>query len=335
MTTNRTKARAEDFDRALTAGAPVDPAMAALVAVAGALVALPQRPAPAFRDALRTKLMAEAATIAASAPAASVPAASAPAAPLRSLPKLLAKPAMQVATGGLAATIAATGLTVGASRSLPGDALYGLKRTVENLQVGAAGGATAEASALLEHAQTRLDEVRALLDGGDLSAVRGALDELDAELRSAVDRLLAEARDGSQAAYDRLNATISGLTGQLVALLPSLPSEARAAASSVLSTLNVAAARLTMVPRPGGPVVNPSGGPSGVPTTTPPTAPPPTTPTVVPPTGSVPVTPPTSLPVTPPTSLPVTPPTSLPVTPPTSLPVTPPTLPVTLPPLLP
>jgi hypothetical protein len=339
MTTNRTSRRAEDFDRALAAegGAHVDPTMAALVAVAGALAALPQRPAPAFREGLRAKLMAEAASMAA-APAASVPAATVPAQRVpRSLAKTLAKPAAQVATGGLAATIAATGLVVGTSRALPGDALYGLKRTVEGLQVGVAGGATGEAVALLKLAETRIDEVQDLLARGDLDGVRKALTTLADEVRSATSRLLAEARAGSRAAYDRLQAAIATLTEKLVALLGALPDDQRDAASLTLATLNVAAVQLGMMTRPpdpaqtGGPSVTPSnplptgtGGPTVHPTGTPtvPTG----TPTV--PTGTPTV--PTGTPTVP-TGTPTLP-TGTPTIP---LPTTTPTLPVTLPPVVP
>jgi hypothetical protein len=336
MTTNRTSRRAEDFDRALTVpNGRVDPAMAALVAIAGALAATPQRATPVFKDALRTKLMAEAASLAAAgtaaAPAASVPAATAP---LRALPKLLAQPAMQVATGGLAAAIAVTGLGVGSSRSLPGDALYGLKRNVEGLQVGLAGGPTAEAMALLEHAQTRLDEVHALLARGDLDRVAGALEALDTELHRATSRLLAEARDGSRLAYDTLTDGLAGIRADLLATLPDLPGEALPAAFSALQTLNVTAvqARLIVPPPevvhtgPGTPRISDGTEP---PATTPPpsspgTPPPSSSPIVVPPPPTTTIKPPTPSCITLPvaaTCVPVTPST-------TSVPVPTPTVPL-------
>lgn len=319
MTTN---SKADAFDRALSGKGSADPAVAGLVALAGALAAVPQRPAPAFRDALRTKLMAEAAAIAASVPAASVPATPAVRPPLRTL---LQHPAMQVATGGLAAAVAATGVVVGTSRSLPGDPLYGLKRTVENWQVGLAGGATAEANALLEQAQTRLDEIRALLDQHALDRVTGAIDALQDELNSATSRLLNAARDGSREAYDTLQAAVVDLSRQLAALLPALPAGARAAASGVLATLNVARVQLAMIPKP--PVVTPT---PGVTVTTPTVS---QTPTTVP--TNVPTTPPTKLPTDLPTGIPTTPPTKLPTDLPTVTvpPVTPTLPPVTLPPL--
>jgi hypothetical protein len=341
MTTNHTSRAAADFDRALSGGR-ADGSTAALVAVAGALAALPQRSAPAFREALRTKLMAEAAASAASAPAASIPAQPAARPPVKSLAKAFQHPAMQIATGGLAATIAATGVGVGASRSLPGDTLYGLKRTLERLRSGAASGDTAEAGALLTQAQERLDEVRALLGQGDLTGatldrVEATLRDLKEELRGATARLLNAARDGSRAAYDELNRTAVELANQLAALLPDLPDGAAAAtASASLATLNAARALLAALPRPDGPGPTVPVGPTPTSVTTtpaPPTSTGPSTPvrttTPPPPTSTGPSTP-VSVPVT-------TPPISVPVTtpPPITLPPTP-TLPqITPPPLLP
>jgi len=275
MTTNR---RAEDFEKALSAKGPVDPALAGLLAVAGALAAIPQ-PRAAFREGLRAQLMAEAtSTLAASAgTAASIPA-QAVGGGLRTA---LAQPAMQVATGTLAAMVGVTGVGIGASRSLPGDALYGLKRTVERWQVGLAGNAESEAEALIEHANTRLDEIRALLDKGGsdaLAQVTATLEDLKAELDSATSRLLAAARDGSRAAYDRLDALVADVNRSLMALLPTLPAEAKAAAAQAMSTLNVARAHLATIPVPPidvpGPTLTP---PTSVPTTNPPVSVPPTT----------------------------------------------------------
>jgi hypothetical protein len=320
MTSNRPSRRAEDFDRALSAesGAKLDPTTAALVAVAGALVALPQRPAPAFRDALRTRLMAEAASMAtaASAPAAAAAGGSA----ARGLQHALSKPAMQVATGGLAAAVAITGVGVNTSRSLPGDALYGLKRAAERWQVGLAGGHAAEADALLEHAQTRLDEIRDLLANGSLRRIEAEIAALQAELKSATDRLLAEAKAGSRDAYDRLKAVVLAYQRQLVSLYDNVPVDSRDEVAQALQTLNVARAVLAAVPVP--PPATKS--PAPVPTTPPPTShsPSPTSTS----TSILPSTPP---PTTPSNILPSTPSVTPPPT--TLLP----TLPVSLPPLVP
>jgi hypothetical protein len=338
MTMIRTNRRAEDFDRALTAegGVHVDPALRALVAVAGALATIPQRPAPAFREALRTQLMAEAASIAASAPAASVAAAAAPAAsPVGTLAKVLAKPAMQVATGGLAAAVAVTGVGIGASRSLPGDALYGLKRAAENLQKRTAGGTLAEADSVLEHAGTRIDEVRALIERGGadaLAEVERTLDTLRAEIDEATAELLAQARAGSRAAYDKLTATLGELSAALDGLRGVVPAQAQDEYDAVMAMVNSVTGQLKALPVPGG---IPGPGTSQSPR---PTPPPPTTPTATTPTTTKPpkVDPSVTVPpVDPSVTVPPVDPTKSPIITIPPLPTIEPTLPVTLPPVLP
>ncbi|HWL37577.1 MAG TPA: DUF5667 domain-containing protein [Frankiaceae bacterium] len=335
----RTNRRAEDFDRALAAegGVHVDPAIRALVAVAGALATIPQRPAPAFRESLRTQLMAEAANIAASAPAASVAAAAPAASPAGTLAKVLAKPAMQVATGGLAAAVAVTGVGIGASRSLPGDALYGLKRTVEKLQKRTAGGTLAEAGSVLEHANTRIDEVRALLERGGadaLAQVEKTLDELRKEIDDATAELLAQARAGSKAAYDKLAATVGDLSAALDGLRGQLPPQAQDEYDAVMAMVNSVTGQLKSLPVPGG-ITRPGEDPSKSPrpTTPPPTSPSETTPPkTTPPTSGPPVTVP---PVDPSVTVPPVDPTKSPIITIPPLPTIEPTLPVTLPPALP
>ena len=337
MTTNRTNRKAEEFEQALGGERRgVDPTVAAMVAVAGALAALPQRPAPAFRESLRATLMAEAAQLAAAAiPAASIPAAAVPAAaaatPLQALAKVLAKPAMQMATGGLAATIAVAGVGVGADRSVPGDPLYGLKRAVERLQDDLAGGAVGQAESVLEHAGTRVDELLTLVErDASVARIEALIADLKAELDAVTADLLEQARAGSQAAYDRLDASVRDLTARLSALRERLPADARDDLDATMATLNSAGAMLAALPVPGTP------GTPGTPTTPPlPTVPVPTTPAVPKPTTTP--SPTSTTPPTPPTSAPGVPsPTigvpSVPVTP---LPTVEPTLPVTLPPLLP
>ena len=300
MTTNRTSRRAEEFDRALTAGdSSRDPAVAKLVALAGALAAVPQRPAPMFRDALRARLVAEAASVlpAAAAPVAA-PAAGAGGAG-RALRDVLSKPAMQVATGSLAAAVAVAGAGVGASRSLPGDPLYGLKKTVEGWQVGLAGDGLAEANALLEHARTRLDEIKALLDAGRLGDVEGTVSALRSELQRATERLLAIA-PGSREVYDRIQTIVQEFTADLVALYPQLPPAARPALSETMQSINGTSARLSAIPVPA-PTPEPtkSATPTSVPTTPSPSVVV-TTPSVVVTTPSVVVTTPSVVITTPP-----------------------------------
>lgn len=324
ITTNR---RAEEFERALSGKSTrIDPTTAALVALAGSLAALPQRPAPAFRDALRTKLMAEAAQIAASAPAAGVGAAAgggaAPSA--GGLAKFLSKPAMQVATGGLAATIAATGVGVGASRSLPGDTLYGLKRAVEDLQSRLAGGTLAEADAVLEHAGTRVDELLALVDqGAPIDRLEGVLAELKAEVDAVTADLLEQARAGSRDAYDKLLDSARELQTTLASVREQLPPDARDDLDATMQTLNSTLAQLRALPVPPLPGTSPKPTPTRAPSpTTSPSGSPSPTSTKLPPPPSSTIEPPSPT---------MTLPTDVPTDIPTDLPTVEPTLPTLFP----
>lgn len=327
--------RSASFDRALSVpGNPADPAVAGLLAVAGALAAVPQVATPAFRDGLRARLMAEAAQLAELAAAATmVPAPAAapapPVSPMQALAKALAKPAMQVASGGLAATIAATGVGIGASRSLPGDRLYGLREAVAGLRGGDAG--------TLAGAETRVNDVLALLErdgAGALGEVQATLDDLKADLDRLTADLLAQVRTGSREAYDRLHAEVTKLTDLLQTLRGRLPAGALDELDAAMSTVNATRAQLAAIPLPGGvpglpglpgtpgrprPTDGPAATPSNKPVapSTKPSSPAPTTPTTISP-SEPPVAPPTMT-VPPTTPLPTVKPT-LPVPAPTVLP---------------
>lgn len=326
-----TTRRASDFDRALTVpGSNADSAVAALVAVAGALAAVPQVAAPAFREGLRTRLMAEAAQLAATAATVTAPAAAPapPVPPMQAFAKVLAKPALQVASGGLAVTIAAAGVGIGASRSLPGDTLYGVRQAVAGLRGGEAG--------TLAGAEARVGDVLALLErdgAGALGEVQATLHDLKGDLDRLTADLLAQARAGSQEAYERLRAEVAELSDLLQSLRDRLPADAQDELDAAMATVNATRAQLAAIPWPGLPG-NPGGpggpgtpvptrGPSATPSNKPatptnkPSSPGPTTPTTISP-STPPVTPPT-ITVPPTTPLPSWEPT-LPVTAPTVLP---------------
>lgn len=90
-------------------------------------------------------------------------------------------------------------------RALPGDMLYGLKRTTENVQVSLAGSDTAAGHEHLSIASTRLKEIRDLIGerGGALGPIRytasgGALSAHEARLVvSTLDDMDKQTRDGS------------------------------------------------------------------------------------------------------------------------------------------
>ncbi len=329
MTTRRTAARVEDFARAVDRPGAVaaDPAVASLAAVAAGLATIPLRSAPAFKEALRARLMAEAASVlpagtagpgaptppaTPASPGLTAPAAPAPVpAPAGMGTGWLAGPAGQLLTGGLAVSVAVAGSGLAAHRSLPGDPFYGVKRAVERLRFGLAGGAVDEAVALSGEARSRLGEIDAMLpdQAEELSAsarrrIEAALQTLDTGLRRAIDRLLRAVAAGDARAYAELLALLASARAGLVPLLPRLPDALRAQVRAVLERVALADGVLAVLPVPPAarrtpaPTESPSPSPSvpvptGVPTP-PPTSVPPVSPspspsrTLLPPLPSLP-----------------------------------------------
>lgn len=123
-----------------------------------------------------------------------------------------------------ACIVLVAGVLFSASRSLPGDALYGVKRASETAQVGLASG-PAEARLRLGFAQTRLEEVEGLLararqqvvgapgtavasEAADISdpmlsqLIKDTLEEAKRQITTAADILIADPTDAES--LDRL-----------------------------------------------------------------------------------------------------------------------------------
>ena len=149
---------AEEFAAALAgrgvASARRDPALSPLLSLAQGLQALPLAAAPEFRDALRQRLLAVATVAPAPVPAPS---------PLERARTWVegwrVQKAMATAAASMAGVVALTGVSVGASRSLPGDPLYGVKRSAEGVQLSLARNDVNRGKRHLQHAETRLHEV--------------------------------------------------------------------------------------------------------------------------------------------------------------------------------
>jgi hypothetical protein len=248
-----------------------DPALAPLLALAQGLQAVPLAPAADFRDTLRQRLLA----VATVAP---VPVA-APS-PLERAKTWVEGWRVQKAIAGLAASMAAvvgvSGVSVAASRSLPGDALYGMKRTAEGVQVSMARNDVNRGKRHLQHAETRLHEVAALVDtplalappapvasggsgqitmafGGSTSAkVAAALRTMDAETRDGTRLLFAAYADGGR--DDAVLAVVRDFTlrqrdhlGQLLDALPADAHDEAEASLALVSSLNLRATQLIAV----------------------------------------------------------------------------------------
>lgn len=157
--------RAEEFARLLDSGAgTADPALAPMLTLARGLQSLPTDGAPReeFRAALRQRLVA----------VATVQAAAEPTTPVRRSAwsggwrGWQGQRKVAVASGTLAALVAVAGVAVGASRSLPGDPLYGVKRSTEAAQLFVTSGDVNRGEKHLEYARTRLQEISDMLRPG-------------------------------------------------------------------------------------------------------------------------------------------------------------------------
>nr|WP_155071510.1 DUF5667 domain-containing protein [Streptomyces taklimakanensis] len=96
-----------------------------------------------------------------------------------------------LAAGGLSVGVAAgafTGAAVASTDALPGDTLYGLKLGMEDLSLGMADDDADRGRVLLDHASTRLNEARRLLE-------RGRAGDLDHESLGDIRRTLSLMRE--------------------------------------------------------------------------------------------------------------------------------------------
>lgn len=111
-----------------------------------------------------------------------------------------------LAAGGLTVGVAAGafgGVAAASSDALPGDSLYGLKRGMEDLQLGMASGDADRGEAYLDQASTRLSEARRLME----RARSGDLDhEQLGEVRRTLNGMTHDASEGHRllhSAYQR------------------------------------------------------------------------------------------------------------------------------------
>jgi hypothetical protein len=228
-----------------------DPALAPLLRLAQGLESVPLTAAPEFRDRLKTRLLAVATVAPAPVPVPS---------PAERAKTWVSGWRVQKAIGATAASmagvVALTGVSVAASRSLPGDPLYGVKRSAEGAQLMFARNDVNRGKRHLQHAETRLHEIADVVGtdialapapagpgqitlafgGSRAKRVAGALHAMDADTRDGT-RLLFDAytaeRDDDvlrfvQEFTDRQHA-------RLAAVLDSLPTDAHDEAEASLA----------------------------------------------------------------------------------------------------
>ena len=178
-----------------------------------------------------------------------------------------------VALGGFAIVGAATSMAVAAQSALPGDALYPLKRAMENAETGFRVSDDAKGTTILANATGRLDEVGALTREGQGSAedIEQTLNTFAEQATEASDLLLADyAQTGDESSVNQLRdftAESIALLGSLEAFIPASAEDALLNAADVLYAIDALAAQvcptcasegITEIPPP----LLASGGPS-------------------------------------------------------------------------
>lgn len=277
--------RAEQLAVLLESGGRTDdPVLEPFLALGEALRAVPAvaGPAPEFRAALRQRLVAVATVQGAAAAAPSA------AERLREVgASWRFQRRMAVVAGGAAAATAIAGVGLGASRSLPGDAFYGIKRATEDVQLATTVGQEAKGKRHLEFARTRLTEVAELVDrtaalpalvpgqpaaagprpdDASVSTIVDTLHDMDAETRAGTADLVAVYRSsGNREPLEVLNDFSRDQFSDLRDVLPALPVAARPRARASLALLAQVAGRTVDLTTGGAPSVPTQPGSTSAP----------------------------------------------------------------------
>lgn len=199
-----------------------------LLQVASALRTVPApEPRPTFSASLRERLMTAAATELAGSEA-------------PSLEDRLTVPARRggrerriaIAVGAFAVVGATTSMAVASQSALPGDALYPVKRAIEDARAGVSVGDQQKGATLLGNAAGRLREVEQLAredrERQDTEAIRDTLRDFGEQAGEASTLLLSEfTRDGDQASADALQSFVADSLTSLEVLSDLIADDAR------------------------------------------------------------------------------------------------------------
>lgn len=135
------------------------------------------------------------------------------------------------AVGGFAIVGATTSMAMAAQSALPGDALYPLKRAIENVEAGISVNEGQKGATMLANASGRLDEITALSRAGrleDTTAIADTLNTFTDQAAAASDLLLSDYQStGDESSIAELM-EFTALSMQTLAELESLvPADAR------------------------------------------------------------------------------------------------------------
>jgi Domain of unknown function (DUF5667) len=125
--------------------------------------------------------------------------------------------------------------------ALPGDALYGVKRSAESAELGFTFGAESRGFKHLQFATARLDELEAMAAGGvgpttDAGPYREAIEEFDADAAAGSRLLIEAATKGNSSLLSALHSWAEQQSPRIQMAVPALPEQAaiRAAESGEL-----------------------------------------------------------------------------------------------------
>jgi hypothetical protein len=165
--------------------------------------------------------------------------------------------------GGMAVVAAVAGVSVAASRSLPGNPFYDVKRAAESVQLFTARGQLDKGHRHLEFAATRLHEASSLPPTS--SHLPSTLDAMDSQTRVGASDLIAVARSTHSAAplTELRTFTHSQYAGlqALIATAPPALRQREISSANLVAGIDQQAAALTAT-GPGS-VIGPGSGPGG------------------------------------------------------------------------
>lgn len=228
---------AEEFAAAVDGARPRDEAAADLLELVSALREVePVEPRPEFSAELRGRLMAEAETALKPQNAKLL---LPPREHGRRERRMIAAAAAFVLVGG------STTMAAAAQGSLPGEALYPIKRGIERADTAFSGGAADKGRDQLEQASRRLDEVRSLLRSESVTAppkVPETLADYSSSASSGASLLFDSFREtGDPATVTAVRTFAADGIATLEALADSVPAEGQdelAAAAALLTDLD-------------------------------------------------------------------------------------------------
>ncbi|MBM0260788.1 DUF5667 domain-containing protein [Micromonospora sp. 4G55] len=114
-----------------------------------------------------------------------------------------------ILVGIAAGAVAVSGISAASEDAVPGDALYGMKRSTERAQLALTSSDLSRGQLFLDFARTRLDEAGTLR--GDLAEFSAVLDDMDADTRQGVRLLTTTAAQRSDpAGLDAVNTFVTG-----------------------------------------------------------------------------------------------------------------------------